>query len=139
MHRAKRCRGWSDEELHAACGVDSVTHLSVAQASACIERLSGQPLPNPPGTPGTPPNMPKRRTQPGVVRMRTPDQVEQVNRLMLWYFDGDAGAAAAWLKKNFGVSDPEHIDTAFRAGQIARVLHEMLDRRSAKECHHDRD
>ena len=49
LHQIKRQHGWSDDELHAAIGVDSTTLLSSAQASACIRRLGDMELANPPG------------------------------------------------------------------------------------------
>jgi hypothetical protein len=61
--------------------------------------------------------------------MIAPDHVEQIERLMREYFEGDNEAAVAWLTTNFKVSKARDLLTAQRAGQVIRVLKDMHDRR----------
>ena len=131
---AGRRRGLELAEIRRMVG-GSISRLSRAQASEWIKTLSGRDLPNPPGQ--APGGYGGKRKDKGVARMRHPDVVEQIRRLMLWYFDGDEDHAADWLETNFGVRDPEDIDTADRAAKVSWVLKEMHERRADKEsiCH----
>lgn len=141
LHRIKRRRAWSDAQLHDAIGADSTTHLSAKEASASIERLSGMGLPNPPGEkPGA---YAGKRKAPGVVRMITDDQVDQIERLMLEYFHGNKEQAYAWLHKNFGIPNLiakldgpyliRSLGSSKRAGQVIRVLKDMVTRNQNRD------
>ena len=126
LHQLKRRLGWSDDDLHDAIGVESTKMLSAAQASDCIERLGGGELPNPPGQKPAP-YAGKRKTTDGT-RMIHPDHVEQIERLLGEYFDDEA-AGLAWLHKDFEAKHPRDLLTAKQAGQVIRVLKDMIDRR----------
>ena len=68
--------------------------------------------------------------------MIAPDHAEQITRLLGEYFDTEA-AGLAWLEKNFDVEHPRDLLTAKRAGQVIRVLKDMVARRpqgDAVEC-----
>ena len=125
LHQLKRRHGWSDDDLHEALGTDSTTHLSAAQASACIERISGMPLPNPPGQKPSPY---ARKKATGATRMIAQDHEEQIDRLLVEHF-GDPDAGSAWLEKNFDAKRPRDLLTAIRAGQVIHVLKDMIARR----------
>lgn len=127
LHQLKRRHGWTDEDLHEAIGKVSTKLLSSAEASALIRRLGGGKLPYPPGEKPAP--YAGRRSTPGATRMIADGHVEQIQRLLSWRFDGDAEAAAAWLHKNFDVTHPRDLLTARRAGQVIRVLKDMIARR----------
>jgi hypothetical protein len=135
LHRIKRKRGWSDDQLHAAIGTGSTCDLSSQEASECITRLSGVKLPNPPGK--KPSVYPDKKT-PGVARMITEDQIEQISRLGLTYF-GIPREFRAWLAKDFKVPHDGNVlhmirqlATAERAGQVIRVLRMMHARRNGR-------
>jgi len=128
LHQLKRKRNWSDDELHAAVGVDSVTDLSAKEASQHIDRLGGGGLANPPGQKPSPYSGSKR--QPGVTRMITNDHVTHIHRLLDVYF-GNRDKAASWLSTNFDASHIRDLATAARAGQVIRVLREMIQRKES--------
>lgn len=125
---AGRRKGFDLDKIREMVG-GSVKQLSALQACEFIERFGGGELSNPPG------QKPRddSRPQPGVTRMRTADQVEQITRMLAEYFDGDHGRAANWLHANFGVRDPEKIATRQRAGQIIRVLKTMTARKGSRK------
>jgi len=117
-----RDRGMDLDQLREAIG-GSISRLSAAQASEHIERLSGEPLPNPPG------QAPKRKAAPaeGVTRMITPEHIEQIERLLKEAF-ANRDAGMAWLSKDFKVDQIRGLATAERAGQVIRVLKEITAR-----------
>lgn len=55
------------------------------------------------------------------------DHVEQIDRLLSEHF-GDIEAGRAWLKKDFDAETPRDLLTAKRAGQVIRVLKDMIER-----------
>ena len=59
------------------------------------------------------------------------DQVEQITRLILVYFDGHEDRAVAWLNKNFKVTEPAKLQTAARGGNVIAVLKRMHARKGA--------
>ena len=129
-----RRHGLSSEQVHEAAG-GSLCTLSRAQASDLIDRLGGGGLPNPPGESPPPP---KRFGKSGVTRMITPEQIEQIERLLIAVFydyRDDVIVAKSrgltWLKKDFKVSRVRDLATAKRAGEVIRVLKEMQARRAA--------
>ena len=128
LHQLKRRLRWTDDELHEAIGVKSTTLLSAAQASEYIRRLGGGDLPYPPGQKPSP-YAGKRKTT-DAVRMISPDHVEHIERLLGECFD-DQAAGLAWLEKDFKVKHPRDLLTAKRAGQVIRVLKDMIKRRRA--------
>ena len=132
LHRIKRHKGWTDDQLHDAIGEQSTTHLSCLQASRLIDSLGHVPLPN---EPGQKPRPYARKKERGVIRMITADQVDQITRLMCQYFDTEQ-AGYAWLRKNFKVDCASRIGTAWRAGQIIHVLKEMHARTSNRVTSH---
>lgn len=126
LHQLKRRRGWTDEELHEAIGVESTKLLSARQASDYIRRLGGGSLPNPPGEKPAP--YAGRRKTSYATRMIAPDHEEQIERLLGVYFP-DKAAGLAWLEKNFDVKCPHDLLTAKRAGEVIHVLKTMNRRR----------
>ena len=138
LHKIKRRRGMTDDDLHSAIGAESTTQLSAAEASAAIERLSGRGLPHPPGQKPSP--YAGKRRAPGTIRMITEDQVDQIVRLGSGYFD-NYQAFAAWLVKDFKVPEIRGLQfaglrnlirglaTAARAGQVIAVLKTMTTRK----------
>ena len=128
LHQIKRRHGWSDDDLHDAIGAASTTVLSAAQASACIGRLGGMKLANPPGQKPSP--YPYHSRASGAVRMVHADHIEQIERLLAEYF-GDEAAGRAWLEKDFKVKHPKDLLTAKVAGNVIRVLKGMINRRKA--------
>ena len=149
LHAVARKRGLDRDTLHHAAGVESLTTLGAAAASALIKHLGGGGLPNPPGKKPIP-SRTKRST--AAVRMITRDQVEQITRLGLEYFAGDAERFVTWLmrfkpKPCFDVSGPARdivrgLGTADRAGQVIRVLKEMTERqqdRTGQDSQDSRD
>ncbi len=106
----------------------SVCKLSAAECSKWIKHFSGQDLPNPPGRK---PRAYKGKPTPGTTRMIKPDQIQQIDRLGYNYFGRD-DLYYSWLYKNFNVRDPYDLATAKRAGQVIRVLKQMLARRVQK-------
>ena len=58
------------------------------------------------------------------------DHIEQIERLLAEYF-GDKAAGRAWLEKDFDVKHPRDLLTAKAAGNLIRVLKDMIDRRKA--------
>lgn len=103
----------------------SIKNMSAAAASRMIKRLTGQDLPYAPGTK----RPPRRRPVEGLYPMITPDQCEQIERLGLKYFGNDRTAFTTWLMSDFKAETPRLLMTAKRAGQVIRVLKEMIDRR----------
>jgi len=126
LHQLKRRLAWTDDQLHDAIGASSTTKLSSAQASACITRLGGGTLLYPPGQKPAPFAGKRRWTD--AVRAIAPDHEEQITRLLREYFDDDA-AGLAWLEKDFDAQSPRDLLTAARAGQVIRVLKDMIARR----------
>ena len=126
LHQLKRQRGWTDDELHDAIGCGSTTLLSATEASACIRRFGGGALPNPPGCKPAP--FARKRQKTDATRMIMPDHVEQIERLLREYF-GNIDAGRAWLKKDFDAEHSRALLTAKRAGQVIRVLKDMIARR----------
>ncbi len=123
----KRRQGWSDDELHDAIGAASTTSLSSEEASECIRRLGGGPLPHAPGHKPAPYAGRPNRT--AATRMIAPDHEEQIERLLREHF-GDLDAGLVWLEKNFDAKRPRDLLTASRAGQVIHVLKDMIARRS---------
>lgn len=116
----------------------SLCKLSAAEASLWIGHFTGRDLANPPGQkPGA---YKGKRPAPGTVRMITDDQVEQIVRLGVEYF-GEAHMLISWLVKNFKIDSTaargqrghraivRHLGTAKRAGEVIRVLKEMVQRK----------
>ncbi len=125
---AGRRKGFDLAEIRRMVG-GSLCGLSAAEASKWIEQFTGRPLSNPPGC--KPPPY-KGKPTPGITRMISDDQCQQIVRLATCYFDGDEGAARAWLQKNFGGADPRKVQpaaTAKRGGEIIAVLKGMIKRR----------
>ena len=100
--------------------------LSAAAASDWITRLSGDDLPNPPG--GKPRPYARRKSR-DTVRMVTADHMEQIGRLMLRYFENNQAAASAWFRKNWKVDSPRDLLSTKDAGDVIRVLKDMLLRK----------
>ena len=125
--------GFSVDDVRGMVG-GSIKALSRRQASTIIEDLGGGPLPHPPGEAPRP----KVRPAPaGVTRMITPENIEQIARLLLEAFDS-MEAAYAWLFKNWSNNGVEvkHIRdlaTAERAGHVIYVLKEMIARRQTSD------
>ncbi len=120
-----RKRGIDLDALRAMVG-GSLRALSVQDCSNFILRVSGMPLPNPPGqAPRT-----HKRAREGITKMISADHIEQIERLGLQRFD-DPDAFRSWLRKNFKVDDPRQLGTAARAGVVLRVLKDMLLRKEA--------
>lgn len=117
----------------------SIRRLSVAEAAGWISRFKDEDLPNPPG--GKRSAYPRHQRQSGVTRIITQAQVEQIDRMLGEYF-GDGCAAYEWLNKNFKVGALGDHDkpgdvirrlaTAQRAGEVIRVLKQMVGRRGAR-------
>lgn len=120
---AKR-KGLALDDLRVIAG-GSLRALSAAAASSLITQLTGESLPNPPGR--KPPVYPRRK-QEGVVRMISDDLIDQIARLSVEYL-GSKEAGEFWLQKNFGVTDPWHLQTAERAGRVVWVLKQMHERK----------
>lgn len=133
----------------AGYGVDAVRELvggrlhdlSARQASEWIRRFSGRDLPNPPGQAPRPYRR-KAGLSPGrgetkrggSVRMIAAEHVEQLERLGVQYFDGDAEKFHVWLRKYHKVNDAQELATAARATNVIRVLKDMLTRKEAAQC-----
>ena len=126
LHMLKRRRKMSAEQFHDVLGVDSCTKLSSAEASDWIKRLGGGELANPPGK--KPPAYKGKRGT-GATRMISPEQIEQIDRLAMEYFDGDTVRARRWLKTNFKVDETRELATAKRGGEVIAVLKGMHNRR----------
>ena len=130
---AKR-RGMSTDGLRAATPDGSIGALSRAEASRLIAELGGAPLANPPGQ--APPTK-KHRPAEGCVRMITSEHVGQIARLLDDYFGRNMPTRGYdWLQKNWSkngvqVKTLRDLGTARRAGQVIRVLREMIERREA--------
>jgi hypothetical protein len=116
------------DEVRESIG-GSIKALSCKAASGLIENLGGGPLPNPPGQ--APQEHHTRK--PGVVRMITSQNVEQIERLLGEYFDDGDGRAMAWLKKDFKVSTVRELATTHRAGQVVHTFKTMVARRQPHE------
>lgn len=121
---AGRRQGFDLAEIRKTVG-GSIRRLSAAECSTWIEHFSGNGLPNPPGQKPSP-YKGKRRTD--ATRIITNDQVEQIDRLGREFFD-EHRAFCTWLAKDFKVDDVRQLATAWRAGQVIRVLKDMLARR----------
>lgn len=132
LHQLKRRRRWSDDDLHDAIGAASTTLLSASRASECIGRLGGGRLPHPPGKKPAP--YAGRRSKTAATRMIAPDHEEHIARLLRLHF-GDEAAGSAWLAKNFDARTPRELLTARRAGQVIRVLKDMIARRPEGDAH----
>lgn len=105
----------------------SIRKLSVAECSDWIKHFSGVDLANPPG------QKPKRKKgREGVTRMITPDQVQQIRRMSLAYFEGNKRRTSDWLIKNFQAERIEHLATAHRAGQVIMTLKTMAKRKESQ-------
>lgn len=125
-------RGFELAEIRKMVG-GSIRRLSAAEASDWIERFGGGELPNPPGQ-APPPE--RRRTQPGVTRMITPDQIAQIGRLGLEYFANDVTRFLDWFGRNYkpevmstdAAAVIRQLGTAERAGQVIAVITRMLAR-----------
>lgn len=127
---AKR-RGIALDELRSMVG-GSVSSLSAQAASNWIRQISGRPLPHAPGKAPRPYARKASRDREGAIiaRIIAADHIEQIERLGLQRFD-DPDALRAWLRKNFKVDDPRQLGTAARAGEVIRVLKQMLVRKEA--------
>ena len=124
---AARSQGIDTSELRSLVG-GSIRKLSVATCSDWIKRFGGGDLANPPGQkPGA--YAGKKRT--GTVRLISADQIDQITRLALEYFDAKPGFAVDWLFKNFKVTEVRQLATAQRAGEVIAVLKQMHARRKA--------
>lgn len=123
---AKR-RGIDLDAIRETCG-GSIRSLSVSACSDLIRRISGRGLPNAPGCKPAPYR--RRRRPTSATRMIATDHAEQIERLLLKHF-GDADAGSAWLQKDFEARTPRDLLTARRAGQVIRVLKDMIARREA--------
>ena len=117
-------KGIALNDLRSMVG-GSLRALSSAQASDWIKRISGQTLPHPPGQKPSPR---KGRSAPGVTRMISEDQCEQIMRLAREYFDDDDDAARAWLLKHFKVHEPRELATAVRGAKVIVALKTMANR-----------
>ena len=137
---AGRRRGLELAETRKIVG-GSITRLSAAEASEWIEHFTGHGLPNPPGQKPGP--YKGKRPAPGTVRMITEDQADQIVRLGIAYF-GEAHLLIAWLVKNFKIDAVmargqrghravvRQLGTAKRAGEVIRVLKEMVARKGTR-------
>jgi len=104
----------------------SIRKLSAQACSDWIRKFSGKELPNKPGeAPRTRP-----RAREGIVRMVTPELIDQIERLGISYFDGSEEAYRAWLRKYHGIDHPRMLGTAHKAAQIATALKQMHTRRA---------
>lgn len=117
--------GFTLNEIRAKVG-GSIKELSAADASRWIEEFSRRPLPNPPGKKPRPYG--RRRT--AAARMITDDHCEQIDRLILAYFD-DMHAGYTWLCNNFKAAFPRELGTAERAGHVIHTLRTMIERKEA--------
>jgi len=120
-----RRAGFSVDSLRDHVG-GKLHDLSSAEASSWITRLGGGDLDHPPGT------APRRKTErkkPGVIRMITPAQCEQITRLGAACFGAPEEAFSTWLKKNFKVSDAHALGTARRGGEVIAVLKRIQSRK----------
>jgi len=120
-----RRKGLDLNEIRKTVG-GSIKQLSAKGASEWIVRFGGGTLPNPPGK--KPSVYKGKKPKPGVTRMITEDQIDQIKRLLFECFDGQSLRACEWLKKNFKVDLPVELATAKRAGEVIRVLKEMSSR-----------
>jgi len=118
-------KGLDLHELRKMVG-GSLRRLSAKECSDWIERLSGDALPNPPG--GKPWPYPRRKAR-DTFRMVTADHIEQIGRLMLRYFENNQAAAIAWFRKNWKVDSPSDLLSTKDAGEVIRVLKEMVERK----------
>lgn len=125
LYIAARDRGLSRDQLKDMLGAESLKELSAHSASEAITKLTGDELPNPPGE--KPSTYPRCKT-PGATRIISPDQVQQIHRLAMEYFNEQGEAAKAWLIKNFKVDDASKLATAQRAGEVIGVLKAMIER-----------
>ena len=64
--------------------------------------------------------------------MIAPDHVEQIERLLREHF-GDLPTGLARLEKDFDAKHPHDLLTAQRAGQVIRVLKDMIARRKEND------
>ena len=131
-----RKKGLDLAEIRRMVG-GSVRRLSAKACSDWITRLTGKGLPNPPGEK---PKAYKGRPAPGVTRMISDDQVEQIARLAADYFSDPSRAreeadkaAKDWLRKNFKVGGPRDLGTAKRGGEVIAVLKGMLARKGRRD------
>ena len=83
-------------------------------------------VPNSPGQKPSP--YAGKRKSTDATRMIAPDHEEQIMRLLGEYFDSEI-AGLAWLEKNFDARAPHDLLTAKQAGQVIRVLKDMIERR----------
>jgi len=125
-------KGMSVDDVRTLVG-GSIRKLSAKACSEWIQRISGDGLPNPPGSkPGAQRSEYQGRAAPGVTRIISEAQCDQIMRLAVSYFEGSEEAATAWLKKNFDVSSPRELGTAQRGGEVIAVLKRMHVRREKK-------
>jgi hypothetical protein len=94
---AKRI-GLALDDIYAMVDGRKLHNLSSAETSALITRLSGDGLHHPPGKAPRPYHGRRER---GVTRIITLAQIEQITRLALLYFGGNAAAVAAWMLKDW--------------------------------------
>ena len=134
---AGKRQGLELDEIRKMVG-GSIRSLSAADCSEWIRKLSGKGLANPPGKAPRPYG--RKRTD--AIRLITPFHFRRIASLGLKYF-GNYAAFGAWLSKNFVDEVPDRpaesaaqvedllrqLGTAERAGQIIRVLKEMIQRR----------
>ena len=130
LHQLKRRLRMTDEQLHDAIGAESTTALSAAAASECITRLGGGALPNPPGKK---PSVYKGRAKPGVVRMISSDQVDQIERLIREYFNYDQEQSAVWFRSTFKCATIRELGTAKRGAVAISTLKGMHTRRAKQQ------
>ncbi|MGB2984768.1 MAG: hypothetical protein WBE26_02705 [Phycisphaerae bacterium] len=117
-----RKHGFTLEDVHQMVG-GAITRLSAAEASDWIKRFSGKDLPNPPGQK---PSAYKGKPQPGVTRKITADHIDQIERLMLEYFDYDRPRARhgqACRRRHRGIKD--HAQTSRTEGSQTMIVHGM--------------
>lgn len=116
---AGKRRGFVLAEIRKAVG-GSIRRLSAAECSTWIKHFSGNGLANPPGEKAS---VYKGKKRTDATRMITPDQIQQIVRLMFEYFPGEfARSGLPWLRRNFKARAPSELATAERAGQVIRVL-----------------
>jgi hypothetical protein len=64
----------------------------------------------------------------------TADHVDQIERLGLAYFHGEAEAFAAWLREYHKVNHPREFATAAKGKRIIKVLKDMHTHKEASPC-----